>query len=199
MKKDNKEDFAEEIKEEEISAETTLNAEQETSKEQETSLESENENETRIEVDVEALQEENKKLREDYLRAFADAENTKKRALQEIEKNNKFAISSFAKNLLSVADNMQRAVNSVSEDASEECQNLLKGVELTQNELAKVFEKFSIKKMEILDTIFDPNFHQVVQEVEDKTKPAGTIIAELQSGYMINDRILREAIVVVTK
>ena len=53
--------------------------------------------------------------------------------------------------------------------------------------------------MEILDTVFDPNFHQVIQEVDDKTKPAGTIIAEVQTGYMINDRILREAMVVVTK
>ena len=62
-----------------------------------------------------------------------------------------------------------------------------------------VFEKNGIKKMEIMNTVFNPNFHQVVQEVEDSTKPAGTIIAELQTGYMINDRILREEMVVVTK
>lgn len=150
--------------------------------------------------DIDALQEENKKLKEDYLRAFAEAENTKKRCQQEIEKNNKFAIASFAKNLLAVADNLQRAIDAASkEENADGCDALLKGVELTQNELNKVFDKFDIHKMDIMNTIFDPNFHQVIQEVEDKSKPAGTIIAEIQTGYMIHDRILREAMVVVTK
>ena len=163
------------------------------------SSEAQMENESKEEINIEALVAENLKLREDYLRAFADAENTKRRAQQEIEKNNKYAIASFGKGLLPVADNLQRAIDSVKDQSSEDCETLLKGVELTQEELFKVFAKFNIKKMEIMDTLFDPNFHQVVQEVEDKTKPAGTIIAELQSGYMINDRILREAMVVVTK
>ena len=74
-----------------------------------------------------------------------------------------------------------------------------KGVELTEAELMKVFEKFGISKMDVMGQVFDPNFHQVIQEVEDKTKPAGTVIAELQTGYMINGRLLREAMVVVTK
>ncbi len=148
------------------------------------------------------LKEENQKLKEDFLRAYADAENIKKRCAQEIEKNNKYAISSFAKNLLSVADNLDRALKSIPEDKKDDCEhlkNLLAGVEMTQHELTKVFEKFGIKKMEIIGTKFDPNFHQVIQEVEDKEKANGTIINELQSGYMINDRILREAMVVVSK
>ena len=148
------------------------------------------------------LKEENQKLKEDFLRAYADAENTKKRCAQEIEKNNKYAISSFAKNLLSVADNLDRALKSIPEDKKDDCEhlkNLLAGVEMTQHELTKVFEKFGIKKMEIIGTKFDPNFHQVIQEVEDKEKANGTIISELQSGYMINDRILREAMVIVSK
>lgn len=150
--------------------------------------------------DTEALQQENQKLKEDYLRAFAEVENTKKRCQQEIEKNNKFAIASFAKSLLAVADNLQRAIDAATkEENSDSCAGLLKGVELTQNELNKVFDKFNIHKMDIINTIFDPNFHQVIQEVEDKTKPSGTIIAEVQTGYMIHDRILREAMVVVTK
>ena len=76
---------------------------------------------------------------------------------------------------------------------------LLKGVEMTEAELMKVFDKHGITKMDVLGKHFDPNFHQVIQEVEDKTKPNGTVIAELQTGYMINDRILREAMVVVSK
>lgn len=148
-----------------------------------------------FEEELDLLKIENQKLREDYLRSLADCENIKRRCAQEIEKNSKYAIASFAKALLSVADNLQRAL-----DASHEnCEALLKGVELTQAELVKVFEKFGIRKMEILGTHFDPNFHQVVQEVEDKSKEAGTIVAELQTGYMINDRILREAMVVVSK
>ena len=152
--------------------------------------------------ELEALKAENKKLKEDFLRAYADAENTKRRCTQEIEKNNKYAVSSFAKNLLSVADNLDRALKSIPEDKKNDCEHLkslLAGVEMTQHELDKVFEKFGIKKMDIEGKHFDPNFHQVIQEVEDKDKPAGTIVAELQTGYMINDRILREAMVIVTK
>ncbi len=149
---------------------------------------------------LDKLLAENQHLKDEYLRAFAEVENTKKRCQQEIEKNNKYAISSFAKSLLSVADNLQRAIDAVDkEHADDVCGGLLKGIELTQNELTKVFEKFDVKKMDILGTTFDPNFHQVIQEVEDKSKPTGTIIAEVQTGYMINDRILREAMVVVTK
>ena len=148
----------------------------------------------------ESLKEEIKKLKEDYLRAFADAENTKKRCAQEIEKNNKYAISSFGKSLLSVADNLHRAIEAVSTDDNKaNYEALLKGVELTEAELTKVFNKFGIAKMDIMGKVFDPNFHQVIQEVEDQTKPTGTIIAELQTGYMLNDRLLREAMVVVTK
>lgn len=149
---------------------------------------------------IEELLSENQKLKEDYLRAFAEAENTKKRCQQEIEKNNKFAVASFAKSLLGVADNLQRAIDAAAaEENNDSCAGLLKGIELTQNELTKVFDKFDIHKMDIMGTIFNPNFHQVIQEIEDKSKPAGTIIAEVQSGYMIHDRILREAMVVVTK
>ena len=176
-----------------------ITAKEENSQEELPEKEEENSPQTE-EIDIEELQAQNKKLKEDYLRAFAELENTKKRCAQEIDKNNKYAISSFAKSLLSVADNLSRAISAASDSSnSEQCEALLKGVELTQNELDKVFNKFGITKMNILNTVFDPNFHQVIQEVEDKEKPAGTIIAELQTGYMINGRLLREAMVVVTK
>ena len=145
------------------------------------------------------LKAENAKLKDAYLRACAETENTKKRCQQEIEKNAKFALSSFAKELLSVADNLHRAITSIKEADGEKCKSLLQGVIMTQKELTKVFEKFGIRKIESLDKVFDPNFEQVVQEVDDPSKPAGTVIAELQSAYLINDRILREAMVVVTK
>ena len=149
--------------------------------------------------ELKALIDENQKLKDSFLRAYAEAENTKKRCAQEIEKNSKYAISAFAKELLVVADNLGRALSVVSENASEESKALMKGVEMTQAELTKVFAKFGIKKIDCMGEVFDPNFEQVVQEIEDKNKPSGTIVSELQSGYMINDRILREAMVIVTK
>ena len=102
--------------------------------------------------------------------------------------------------MLGVADHLQRAIDAaMKEENNASCEGLLKGVELTQQELTKVFDKFNVHKMDIIGTVFDPNYHQVIQEVPDGSKPAGTIIAEVQTGYMISDRILREAMVVVTK
>lgn len=150
--------------------------------------------------DMEEILAENQKLKDDFLRAYAEAENVKKRCQQELEKNVKFAVADFAKNLLPVADNLQRALDACEKDEMNDSKEALrKGIELTQSELMKVFDKFGIKKMDIIGEVFDPNFHQVVQEVEDKTKAAGTVIAEVQTGYMIHDRILREAMVIVAK
>lgn len=152
--------------------------------------------------EIEKLKAENLALKNEFLRAYADAENTKKRCAQEIEKNTKYAISSFAKDLLNVADNLHRAIEALPEAEKAKCEeakNLLKGVELTEAELMKVFNKFGIQKVDSMGKIFDPNYQRVIQEVEDTEKPVGTIIAELQTGYTINDRILREAMVVVTK
>lgn len=157
--------------------------------------------EEQLEEDAEltTLREENQKLREEFLRTLAEAENVKKRCQAEIEKNNKYAVSSFGKDLLGVADNLQRAVQAAGENADPACEGILTGVKLTRDELNHVFAKFGIEPMQTIGAVFDPNFHQVVQEVEDSTKPAGTVVAELQTGYMINGRLLREAMVVVTK
>ena len=151
------------------------------------------------EVSLAALQEQYNKLKDSFLRAYAEAENTKRRCQQELEKNSKYAISSFAKELLSVADNLQRALSAVDEQTRANCGAFIEGVEMTQKELFHVFEKFGVKKVDCMGQVFDPNLERVVQEVEDVEKPAGTIIAELQSAYTINDRILREAMVIVTK
>ena len=145
------------------------------------------------------LQEEYAKLKDAFLRAAAEAENTKRRCQQEIEKNSKYAIASFAKELLSVADNLQRALSAVDEENKTNCSAFIEGVEMTQKELYHVFAKFGVKKVDCMGKVFDPNLERVVQEVEDATKPAGTVIAELQSAWTINDRILREAMVIVTK
>ncbi|MBR1649369.1 MAG: nucleotide exchange factor GrpE [Alphaproteobacteria bacterium] len=136
-------------------------------------------------------------LRDEYLRACAELENTKRRCAQELEKNSKYAVSSFAKELLGVADNLHRALEAAASDNIEQMEQFKKGVELTEQELMKVLNKFGITKIDSMGKIFDPAVHQVVQKVEDATKEKGTIIAELQTGYMINGRLLREAMVVV--
>ena len=153
-------------------------------------------------AEFERLKQENAKLADDYVRAYADLENTKKRCAAELEKNSKYAVSSFAKDLLTVADNLHRALAAAEETAEnfgEQLVQLKKGVELTEAELMKVFAKFGISKMETIGQVFNPSFHQVIQEVEDKSKPAGTVVAELQTGYMINGRLLREAMVIVAR
>ena len=91
--------------------------------------------------EIEKLQAENRQLKEEFLRAYADAENTKKRCAQEIEKNNKYAISSFAKDLLTVADNLHRAIDAIGKDNSENCEALRKGVELNEKDSGAVFDK----------------------------------------------------------
>lgn len=149
--------------------------------------------------ELEILKAEYDKLKDSLLRTYAESENIKRRCQQEIEKNSKYAISSFAKELLSVADNLQRALSAVDEQTRANCGAFIQGVEMTQKELFHVFEKFGIKKVDSMGKVFDPNLERVVQEVEDSQKPAGTVIAELQSAYTINDRILREAMVIVTK
>ena len=161
-------------------------------------MEKEAAEEAPVEEENSKLQNDYNKLRDDYIRLYAEMDNMKKRVQQETEKTIKFAISSFAKELLGVADNLERAISAMEND-KESCKDLLKGVELTQNELTKVFEKFGIKRFNHMGQKFDPNFERVVQEIEDKEKEPGTIIAELQAGYTIHERILREAMVIVAK
>lgn len=157
-----------------------------------------NQEQSEEEAGVNKLEDDFLKLKDDYVRLYAEMENMKKRTQQETEKTIKFAISSFAKELLGVADNLERAIAAMS-DKDEACADLLKGVELTQSELTKVFEKFGVKRFNHVGEIFNPNFERVVQEVENPDVEAGTILSELQAGYTIHDRILREAMVIVAK
>lgn len=181
--------------EENVSEEDIINAEEQVNEDVVDVTESTQEN---VAEEENKLQEDYNKLKDDYIRLYAEMDNMRKRVQQENEKTIKFAVSSFAKELLGVADNLERAITAM-ENNKESCEELLKGVELTQNELTKVFEKFGIKRFNHMGQKFDPNFERVVQEIEDKKSEPGTIIAELQAGYVIYDRILREAMVIVSK
>lgn len=165
---------------------------------------SDTKNETSAEL-IEKCLAERDEWKNKALLAHADMENLRRRVAQDLEKNTKFANTNFAKDLLPVADNLANALDYTQKQAQTEPENtfyknMIKGIELTKHELETVFRKYGIEKLDSLGRPFDPNLHQVISQVEDKTKPAGTIVQEMQTGYLIGgDRVLREAIVVVTK
>jgi molecular chaperone GrpE len=136
------------------------------------------------------------------LRALAETENVRRRGEREREDTARFAISRFAGDLLSVADNLRRALDSVPADArdgNEFLAKLVDGVGATERELQNVFEKGGLKRIEPMDELFDPNFHEVLYELDFPDKPAGTVVQVLQPGYKIGDRLLRPARVAVAK
>jgi molecular chaperone GrpE len=147
-----------------------------------------------------ALEAQAAQLKEQLLRALADAENTRKRAIKEREDTAKYAVANFAKDMLAVSDNLQRALQAAPKDTQDAgLKNLLVGVEATERQLAATLERFGIKRLDPLGQPFDPNFHRVMLEMDDAEKPSGTVVQVLQAGYAIHDRLLREALVAVSK
>jgi len=149
----------------------------------------------------EALAAENAKLKDQALRALAEVENMRRRAERDREDANKYAISSFARDLLSVADNLNRALAAVPADhaGDESVKNLIAGVEATERELIAAFERRGLSRIAPMGEKFDPNFHQAMFEVPDSTHPVGTVVQVLAPGWVIHDRLLRPAMVGVSK
>ena len=141
--------------------------------------------ETRAEVD---------KLREDWLRAKADTENVRRRGQEDVLKAHRFGLEGFAGALLAVKDSLDAALTV--ENTSIE--SFKEGVELTARQLNAVFEKFGIREIDPLGQKFDPHMHQAISQVESGEEP-NTVVAVLQKGYLLNDRVLRPALVVVSK
>ncbi len=154
------------------------------------------------EAEIARLTEENAKLRDQMLRALADAENTRRRTQREREDMAKYAISDFAKELLAVADNLRRALEAVPENerrAESVLANLAEGVSATERQLLSAFEKNGIVKIDPVDQKFDPNYHQAMFEVIDSGKLPGTVAQVIQPGYVLHGRLLRPALVGVAK
>src|SRR6266568_1606348 len=135
------------------------------------------------------------------LRAMAEVENIRRRAQREREDAVKYAATNIARDLLSTADNLRRALASVDEAQikDEATRNLLTGVAATERELLAAFEKNGIRRLDPKGERFDHNFHQAIFEVENTGKPAGTVTEVLQPGYVLHDRLLRPAMVGVAK
>src|SRR5271154_3972383 len=139
-------------------------------------------------------------LKDQLLRALAEAENTRRRAQKERDDTAKYAVANFAREMLSVADNFNRALEALPKNTSDPAvKNLVTGVEATGRQLQSALERFGIRELAPLGQPFDPNFHRVMMEIDDPDKPPGTVVQVLQPGYVIHDRLLREALVAVAK
>lgn len=150
-----------------------------------------------METRLESVEQEAKEAHDRFLRVSAEFENYKKRSAREMDEFRKFANESLIREMLTVVDNLERALNSSNND-NQANSHIAEGVDMTLKEILKVFEKFNVKPIEALGKPFDPNFHQAAMREETNERPENTVLNELEKGYMIHDRLLRPAMVVVS-
>jgi len=152
---------------------------------------------------VEALAKEAAESRDKMLRTLAEMENLRKRTAKEVSDARAYGITGFARDVLDIADNLQRALDAVPAETRESADPVLKalieGVELTERALLNALEKNGVKKFDPSGEKFDPNFQQAMYEVPDASVPPGTVVQVVQAGYMIGERVLRPALVAVAK
>lgn len=157
----------------------------------------------RIAALVAALQAENAELKDKSLRLLADMDNLRRRTEREVQDARTYGVSKFALDMLSVADNLRRALEAMpaaeAEAAGEATRTLMEGVSLTERELLKTLERHGVKKREPVGERFDPHKDQAMFEVPDESKPSGTVVQIVQAGYTIGDRVLRPTLVGVSK
>ena len=149
------------------------------------------------------IEEQLKTSEEKLLRALADSENQRRRFEKEVRDAFEFGGFNFAKEILVLLDNLHRAKKSILDDEvlkkSKEFDKFVKNLEIIEKDLISIFEKNKIIKINFLNEKFDPNFHQAMLEIEDDKTSPGTIIQEIQSGYMFSDRLLRPSLVGISK
>jgi molecular chaperone GrpE len=153
-------------------------------------------------ADVAALAKEAAEFKDKLLRTLAEMENLRRRTEREVTEARTYGISGFARDLVGVADNMRRALEASGDlgaVAGGAAKALVDGVELTERELLKVLEKHGVKKFDPHGAKFDPNLHQAIFEVPDANVPSGSVVQVVQPGYMLGDRVLRPAMVGVSK
>lgn len=148
---------------------------------------------------IAALENELAEVKDRLLRTAAETENVRRRLERERDEARVFAATRFAKDILSVADNLRRALDTAPADGGEALKAFIGGVEVTERELHSIFERHQIKRIEAQGSRFDPNLHEAVVELEDASKPAGTVVQVMMPGYTISGRLLRAAMVAVSK
>ncbi len=150
-----------------------------------------------------ALEREHAEMKDRLLRTLAEMENLRKRTEREVADSRLYGVTSFARDILGVADNMRRALDALPPEAHASAQAglkaLVEGVELTERELLKALEKNGVRQFTPQGEKFDPNVHQAMFEVPDPSVPAGSIVQVVQPGYMIGERVLRPALVGISK
>jgi len=189
-----KKDKEKKIKEEEIKEEVkeeTSDQDIETEAEEEEIVEDINE-----ESEVDRLTKEIDKLKNDYARAYADTENLKKRLMAEAEQTRKYRIQSFAKEILPVIDNLERALASEIHESDE---SFKKGIQMTYDMLVNALKNEGVEEIDCLGKPFDPNLEQAILQEKVEDVESGTVIEVLQKGYVLKDRILRPAMVKVSE
>ena len=149
------------------------------------------------------IEEKLKETEEKLLRSLAEIENQRRRFEKEIKDAFEFGSFNFAKESLAILDNLQRAKDAIKNDEklknNKDLDKFLQNINIIEKDLITIFEKNRIKKIEVKEKKFDPNFHQAMSEIEDDDKDQGTILHEIQAGYMLGDRLLRPALVSVSK
>ena len=162
-------------------------------------VESEEEGTKETEVDI--LKEEIKTLKEEKIRVLAEMENLRKRFEREKIDSIKYGSVNFARDVLSPGDNLERALSVINEEEeqSQSIKNLIEGLLMVKKELSTALEKNGITKIDSLDKKFDPNLHQAMMEIENDDLDEGVVVQEIQTGYMMHDRLLRPAMVGVSK
>jgi molecular chaperone GrpE len=152
---------------------------------------------------VEALTKEVAEARDKMLRTLAEMENLRQRTRREVSDAKTYGITGFARDVLDIADNLQRALDAVPAEARAAAdpglKALIEGVELTERSLLNALEKNGVKKFDPTGEKFDPNFQQAMYEVPDPSVPSGTVVQVVQAGYTIGERVLRPALVGVSK
>ena len=151
---------------------------------------------------MDALKAEVADLKDRLLRAHAEMDNIRKRTDREKTEAHKYAVTKFARDIVTVGDNFQRAISTIPPAAAEQdgpLKSLVEGVSMTERELINALERHGIKRMDAMGELFDPHRHQAVMEQQNDQVPSGTIVQVFQSGYLIEDRVLRPAMVVVAK
>lgn len=155
-----------------------------------------------LQDEVARLTEETNRLRDQWVRAVAETDNIRKRSQRELEETSRYAISGFARDMVSVLENLMRASDSIPaglRTSNDLLKTLAEGVELTLQELLATFKKFGINRIDPQGQKFDHNLHQAVVQVERGDVPPGTVVQVVQAGYIIHDRLLRPAMVAVSK
>ena len=149
-----------------------------------------------LQAELESKEEELKQTHDRMLRVSADYENFKKRSAREIAEFRKYANQALLKEMQPVVDNLELAMKST-EGNRDIDKSLVEGLEITRNEILKVMEKFHVKPVKAIGEPFDPEFHEAVMRQESDEFPENTVISEFQKGYLIHNRLLRPAMVVV--